>query len=54
MVVAAFRYDNWGKLIRIEELGLKAPLRIELELPTDYDNPQVRHGPCSPVVILLE
>jgi hypothetical protein len=39
------RYDNWGKIIRIEELGLKTPLRIELDLPTDYDNPQVTLEP---------
>lgn len=38
------RYDNWGKVVKLDELQLKVPLRIELNLPLDYDNQQVRPG----------
>jgi len=36
--IAVRRFDNWGKILRLDELGLKEPVRIECGVPTDYDS----------------
>ena len=42
------RYDNWGQVLRIEELQLKVPVRVELDLPVDYDTKEAHNKLLAP------
>lgn len=52
-LLSARRWENWGNIVRDDELGIKLTLRVEAGIAPDYDSQEVRrestrHSPwCS-------
>lgn len=36
------RLENWGNIIRDDDIGIKVPLRLEAGIAPDFDSPEVR------------